>query len=212
LGAQALADWYRKFNLGKPTGIDLPGEASGLVPDPAWKAQYYKDDAILSKWYLGDTYHIGIGQGDLLVTPLQMAEWISTIANNGTSYVPQVVNRAVDSNGNVVMQNKPKVLISNIASQQTLKIVQQGMRDTVLSGTAKPLQKLPISSAGKTGTSQFDGSDPNKTHAWFVAYAPFEDPQIVIDVLVEAGGEGNAVSEPIVQDALQWWATNRYNK
>lgn len=212
LGAQALADWFRKFNLGKKTGIDLPGEATGLVPDPAWKAQYYKDDPILSKWYLGDTYHMGIGQGDLLVTPLQMAEWISIIANNGTSYVPQVVNRAVDANGNVVMQNKPQVLVSNIASQQTLKIVQQGMRDTVLSGTAQPLKKLPITSAGKTGTSQFDGSDPNKTHAWFVAYAPFEDPQIVIDVLVEAGGEGNAVSEPIVQDALQWWATNRYNK
>ena len=211
LGAQQLADWYRKFNLGKPTGIDLPGEVSGLVPDPDWKAKYYKDDAILSKWYLGDTYHIGIGQGDLLVTPLQVAEWTATIANNGTSYVPQVVNRAVDSDGKTVMQNKPQVLISNIASQQTLKIVQQGMRQTVLNGTAKPLQKLPITSAGKTGTSQFDGSDPNKTHAWFTAYAPFEDPQIVIVVLVEAGGEGNAVSEPIVQDALQWWATNRYN-
>lgn len=212
LGAQRLADWYRKFNVGKTTGIDLPGEAAGLVPDPDWKLKYYKDDPILSKWYLGDTYHIGIGQGDLLVTPLQVAEWTATIANNGTSYVPQVVNRAEDANKKIVMQNQPKVLVSNVASQQTLQIVQQGMRQTVLAGTAKPLQSLPISSAGKTGTSQFDGSDPNRTHAWFTAYAPFEQPQIVITVLVEAGGEGNAVSEPVVKQALQWWATNRYNK
>ncbi len=207
-----MAEWYRKFNLGKKTGIDLAGEATGLVPDPDWKAKYYKDDAILSKWYLGDTYHIGIGQGDLLVTPLQVAEWTAAIANNGTAYVPQIVNRAVDSNGKTVMENKPKVLLSNLASMETLKIVQQGMRQTVLNGTAKPLQALPITSAGKTGTSQFDGSDPDRTHAWFTAYAPYEQPQIVITVLVEAGGEGNAVSEPVVQDALQWWAENRYNK
>ncbi len=212
LGAERLANWYRKFNLGKKTGIDLAGEATGLVPDPDWKAQYYKNDAILSKWYLGDTYHIGIGQGDLLVTPLQVAEWTAAIANNGTAYVPQVVSRAVDSNGKTIMENKPQVLMSNLASLESLKIVQQGMRQTVLNGTAKPLQSLPITSAGKTGTSQFDGSDPNRTHAWFTAYAPYEQPQIVITVLVEAGGEGNAVSEPVVKDALQWWAENRYNK
>jgi penicillin-binding protein 2 len=212
LGAQRLADWYRKFNVGSKTGIDIPGEVAGLVPDPAWKAKYYKDDPILSKWYLGDTYHIGIGQGDLLVTPLQVAEWTATIANGGTSYVPQIVNKAVDSSGKIVMQNTPKVLVSNIASSQTIKIVQEGMRETVTAGTAKPLMSLPITSAGKTGTSQFDGSDPNRTHAWFTAYAPYETPEIVITVLVEAGGEGNAVSEPVVKDVLSWWAQNRYNK
>ena len=71
---------------------------------------------------------------------------------------------------------------------------------------------LPVSSAGKTGTSQFDGADPSRTHAWFTSYAPYEDPQIVIVVLVEAGGEGHAVAVPIVKDALKWWADNRYNK
>lgn len=212
LGATLLAQWYKKFNLNNLWGIDIPGEKSGTVPDPAWKAQYYKNDPILSKWYLGDTYHIGIGQGDLLVTPLQVAEWTATIADNGTGYKPQVVQRIVDANGQVVLQNKPQVVVSNIASPETLKIVQEGMRQTVLAGTARPLQSLPISSAGKTGTSQFDGADPNRTHAWFTAYAPFEDPQIVITVLVEAGGEGNAVSEPVVKNALQWWAENRYNR
>lgn len=212
LGAQRLADFYRKFNLGSQTKIDISGEKPGLVPDPDWKMKFYHDDPLQGKWYLGDTYHIGIGQGDLLVTPLQVAEWTATIANNGTSYEPEVAKRAIDASGKVVWQNTPKVLVSNVASLKTLKIVQEGMRQTVTSGTAKPLNTLSITSAGKTGTSQFDGSNPNRTHAWFTAYAPYENPQIVITVLVEAGGEGNAVAEPVVKNALDWWAKNRYGK
>lgn len=212
LGAEKLAEYYRKFNVGQPTGIDLQGEKPGLVADPEWKAQYYKGDAILSKWYLGDTYHIGIGQGDMLVTPLQVAEWTSIIANNGVGYKPEVLNKVIDPDGKVVFQNQPQVLAAKFLSDKTLKIVQQGMRQTVTSGTAKPLNSLPITAAGKTGTSQFDGSNPLRTHAWFTAYAPYEDPQIVITVLVEAGGEGNAVAEPVVKDALLWWAKNRMGK
>ncbi len=212
LGAQKLADWYRKFSLGKSLGIDTNSEADGLVPDPDWKSIYYKNDAILSKWYLGDTYHIGIGQGDLLVTPLQVAEWTATIANDGVGYKPRIASKVIDPEGKVVYQTQPEVIMSDIASQKNIKIVQEGMRETVLSGTAKPLQSLPITSAGKTGTSQFDGADPDRTHAWFTSFAPYEDPQIVITVLVEAGGEGNAVAEPVVKDALMWWAQNRYQK
>ncbi len=212
LGAESLASWYRKFHLGQQMGVDIQGEASGSVPDPDWKAKYYKDNAILSKWYLGDTYHVGIGQGDLLVTPLQVALWTATIANNGTAYKPQIASRVIDDHGKIIYESKPEVLVSGVASAKNLKIVQEGMRQTVLAGTAKPLQSLPITSAGKTGTSQFDGADPSRTHAWFTAYAPYEEPQIVITVLVEAGGEGNAIAEPVVKDALQWWAENRYNR
>ncbi|MDE2311626.1 MAG: penicillin-binding protein 2 [Patescibacteria group bacterium] len=212
LGAQRLADYFRKFNVGSLTGIDLQGEQPGLVPDPAWKEKYFHDDPILSKWYLGDTYHLGIGQGDLLVTPLQVAEWTSIIANNGVGYKPEIGQKVVDQSGNVVWQNQPQVLVSNVADLANLKIVQEGMRQTVLAGTARALQSLPISSAGKTGTSQFDGSDPKRTHAWFTVYAPYEDPQIVVTVLVEAGGEGNAVAEPVARDALLWWAQHRYQK
>src|SRR5205814_789385 len=86
LGADKLADYFRKFHLGQDSGIDLQGEKPGLVPDPAWKAAYYNNDPVAGKWYLGDTYHIGIGQGDLLVTPLQVALWTATIANNGVMY------------------------------------------------------------------------------------------------------------------------------
>jgi len=212
LGAEKLAEYYRKFNLGKPTGIDIAGEKSGLVADPEWKADYFKTDAILSKWYLGDTYHIGIGQGDMLATPLQVAEWTATIANNGTAYVPQIFQRVVDAEGKTVTELAPQILVNKFLEDKNIKIVQEGMRQTVTAGSGRQLSTLPITSAGKTGTSQFDGSDPRRTHAWFTAYAPYEDPQIVITVLVEAGGEGHVAAVPVVRDALKWWAENRYGK
>lgn len=212
LGAEKLAEYYRKFNLGKVTGIDLQGEKTGLVPDPDWKANFYQNNPILSKWYLGDTYHIGIGQGDVLATPLQVALWTAVIANNGIGYKPKILKEIINPQGQVVFKNEPEVLISKFISDKNIKIVQEGMRETVLEGSARALANLPVSAAGKTGTSQFDGSDPTRTHAWFTAYAPFEDPQIVITVLVEAGGEGHAAAVPVVKETLEWWAKNRYGK
>lgn len=212
MGPERLAEFYRKFSLGKPTGIDLEGEKSGLVADPNWKANYFKDDKILSKWYLGDTYHIGIGQGDMLVTPLQAALWTAAIANNGIAYKPHVVNSVKNKDGKIIYQPKQEVIIKDLGSPEHIKIIQEGMRQTVLAGSGRSLLTLPISSAGKTGTSQFDGSDPSRTHAWFTSYAPYEDPQIVITILVEAGGGGDAAAAPIAKEALQWWATNRMNK
>ncbi|MCX6797293.1 MAG: penicillin-binding protein 2, partial [Candidatus Doudnabacteria bacterium] len=172
LGAEKLAEYYRKFNLGKLTGIDLQGEKPGLVADPDWKAEYFKKDPILKKWYLGDTYHIGIGQGDMLATPLQVAMWTAIIANDGTGLKPEILDKILDEKDRVVFQNQREVLVEKFLSDKNLKIIQEGMRQTVLSGSGKQLSSLPISSAGKTGTSQFDGSDPKKTHAWFTAYAP----------------------------------------
>ena len=212
LGITKLSQWYRKFNLGKPTGIDLPSERAGVVADPKWKASYFKGDAVLSKWYLGDTYHVGIGQGDMLVTPLQVAQWTSTIANNGVGLKPRILKDVKDSDGNVIYQTSPTVSVPKVGSDANIAIVQGGMRENVLSGSGRALLSLPISASGKTGTSQFDGSDPKKTHAWFTAYAPAEDPEIVVTVLVEAGGEGHEAAVPIVKQVLQWWAENRYKK
>jgi len=137
-------------------------------------------------------------------------EWTAVIANNGIGYKPQLMRKIVNDKGDTVFENKPQVLVSNIIDKKYLKIVQEGMRQTVTSGSGAQLVTLPIEAAGKTGTSQFDGSDPTRTHAWFTAYAPFNDPQIVITVLVEAGGEGHIASVPIVKKALKWWAENRY--
>lgn len=212
LGIEKLSEWYRKFHLGKPTGVDLVGEKSGTVADPAWKAQYYKKDPIMAKWYLGDTYHVGIGQGDMLVTPLQTLVWTATLANNGVGMKPRILKNVKDASGKIIYESKPEVLIPKVGSDKNIAIVNQGSRDTVVYGSARQLADLPIECGGKTGTSQFDGSDPNKTHAWFTAFCPMDNPKIALVVLVEAGGGGNAVAVPIAKNLFKWWALNRYNK
>ncbi len=214
MGADKLAEYYRKFGMGALTGIDINGEKTGRVADPAWKSNYYKNDALLGKWYLGDTYHIAIGQGDMLATPLQVAVWTAAIANNGVLKRPHLLKQVLDQSGKTIFTPQVQTLINAGINSENIKVVQEGMRDNVTSakGSGRSLASLPISAAGKTGTSQFDGSDPSRTHAWYTAYAPYEDPQIVITVLVEAGGEGHAASVPIVKNALDWWAKNRMGK
>lgn len=212
LGVEKLAEYYRKFGMGNVTEIDLPGEKTGVVADPEWKAKAFADDPIMKRWYLGDTYHIGIGQGDMLSTPLQVTFGTSVIANNGVGMKPKVLKKVVSKNNEPVFINEQEILVEKFLPDNILKIVQEGMRETILSGSGRQLNSLSITSAGKTGTSQFDGSDPSRTHAWFTAYAPFEDPQIVITVLVEAGGEGHAAAVPVARDTLEWWAKNRYGK
>lgn len=210
LGIDRLAAFYRKFHLGNLTGIDLPGEKAGLVPDPTWKMSFYNNNALLGKWYLGDTYHVSIGQGDVLVTPLQMALWTATIANGGVGMKPHVVSAVLDKQGNVVRTIEPSILIPQVGSENNIRVVQEGMRQTVLSGTAKRLQSLSVSSAGKTGTAQFDNNE--REHSWFTSFAPYENPEIVVTVLVEGGGEGGAAALPITESALRWWAEHRYQK
>lgn len=214
IGAEKLAEYYRRFGMGELTGIDLPGEKPARIATPDWKAAYYKDDAIMAKWYLGDTYHISIGQGDMLATPLQVTAWTAAIANDGKLNQPRLLRQVLSQNRQTIFTPEAQVLIDAQISPEHLAVVQAGMRDNVTSprGSGRSLQSLPISSAGKTGTSQFDGADPKRTHAWYTAYAPYEDPQIAITVLVEAGGEGHAAAVPIVKNALQWWAENRMNQ
>lgn len=214
LGADKLASYYRKFGMGALTGIDIQGEKPGVVADPAWKAKYFENDPISSKWYLGDTYHISIGQGDMLSTPLQVAVWTAAFANNGIVYKPRLLKEVLSQSGEKIYEPKLEELINASISPEHMVAIQEGMRENVIgaNGSGRQLATLPITSAGKTGTSQFDGSDPSRTHAWFTSYAPYEDPEIVIVILVEAGGEGHAAAVPIARNALKWWADNRYNK
>lgn len=214
LGAEKLTSYYRRFGMGSVTGLDIQGEKPGLVADPAWKASYFDNDPIASKWYLGDTYHISIGQGDMLSTPLQVAVWTGAIANNGTLNKPHLLQRVTNQNGDTVFTPKLEKLIDAQINQSFMRAVQDGMRENVIgaNGSGRSLASLPISAAGKTGTSQFDGADPSRTHAWFTSYAPYENPEIVVTILVEAGGEGHAAAVPIAKDALKWWADNRYGK
>ncbi len=199
LGPQKLKEYGQRFGLGQVTGIDLPGETTGLLPDPDWKKRVKK-----TPWYIGDTYHMGIGQGDVLVTPLQIVRAVATIANGGTLYHPQLVHEVKDTNGQTVLNNQPVVQDSIDGASNILRIVREGMRKTVTDGTARLLNDLPIAVAGKTGTAQFEQKD--RTHAWFVGFAPYESPSIAIVVMVEGGGDSYTVALPIAKEILAWYS------
>ncbi len=199
LGIDRIKEYLGYFGLGSVTGIDLPNEKSGLIPDKEWKKEKKPDE----EWYLGDTYHLSIGQGDILITPIQMASAIASIANKGILYQPQLVDKIVDEHGNIIEDIQPNIIRQGFISKDNLEAVRKGMRETVLSGSAQSFLSLPIEVAGKTGTAQF-GND-NKTHAWFVSFAPYENPQIVLIVLIEGGGEGHQVANPVAKEVYEWY-------
>jgi penicillin-binding protein 2 len=145
LGMERMKKYENLFGLGSVTGIDLPGEAAGLIPDENWKQQKIKE-----RWYIGDSYHASIGQGFITTTPLQLANYIAAIANDGTLYEPHVVNRIEKNDGSLEIIS-PKIIRQNFISESVLKIVREGMRQTVTGGTAQTLKNLPVPAAGKLG-------------------------------------------------------------
>jgi penicillin-binding protein 2 len=202
LGIDKIKQYWQKFGLGEQTGIDLPGEASGLLPDSAWKERVKKEP-----WYIGDTYHVSIGQGDLLVTPIQMLRATATIANGGKLLEPQFVKKIVGPDGNVIKEFGPRIERENFLRPDVIQTVQKGMRMVVTepTGSAHNLNDLPVTVAGKTGTAQFLNNE--KTHAWFECYAPYENPQIAVVVLVDGGGGGFAIASPIAKEILNYYFT-----
>ncbi|MCX6766268.1 MAG: penicillin-binding protein 2 [Candidatus Moranbacteria bacterium] len=197
LGIDKIQQYADKFGLGRKLGIDIPGEVSGLIPTEQWK-----QDKLGERWYLGDDYHCAIGQGFVTVTPLQLANYIAAIANGGTVFQPHLVDSIKKIDGSVEKLNK------NFVSAANLQVVREGMRQTVLSGTAQPLKDLPVEVAGKTGTAQF-GSGNEREHGWFVSFAPYNNPTIAMAVLVEGGGEGFSTAEPVTHDVYQWYFGDR---
>lgn len=184
LGIERLMAYAAKFGFGSPTGIDLPGEASGFLPSKEWKLEAKNE-----VWYIGDTYHAAIGQGDFLVTPLQIAVSTATIANDGIKMQPHI---------NKDVYPEPVRVIP----EETAAIVQDAMRQTVTSGSATSFQSAPVAVAGKTGTAQWASNKPN--HSWFTGFAPYEDPSIVVTVLMEEGGD-TSLAIPIARDIVSWW-------
>lgn len=204
LGIDRLEKYLKLFGLGKLTGIDLPNEKSGFVPNEKWKEETKKED-----WYIGDTYHLSIGQGDLITTPLQIAVLTAAIANNGTIWQPQVVDKIIDSKKNVIDDIKPSGKAIDFISSKNIGIIREAMRQTILSGSAQYLKDLPVEVAGKTGTAQtFAGI---QTNAWFTAFAPFNNPEIAITILIEEGGEGSGAAVPVAKEILKWYF-NRQNR
>lgn len=200
VGEKALAETALKLGFGKKLGIDLPGEEAGLVPSDEWKR-----DNIGDSWYPGDTLHLSIGQGFLLTTPLQIMYQTSFIASFGQTPVPHVVSKIVGSDGQLIKEFKSSNLPSQAFSQPDLELVKYGLSLVPKNGgTAWPFFNFTIPTAGKTGTAEF-GDPKNKTHAWYSAFAPLDNPTIVVTVVVEAGGEGSTVAAPIVKQMFTWY-------
>lgn len=197
LNIDRLDKYFALFGLGEKTGIDLPGEHGGFLPTPAWKEEVKKEP-----WYIGDTYHVSIGQGDLLVTPLQVNAWTATIANGGRYLRPHLALGVVHPDGSKELF-PPQVIRENFISSTNISIVREGMRETVISGSARSLSDLKVAVAGKTGTAQWNTTKPN--HAWFTAFAPYDRPTFAVTVLVEEGGEGSSIAAPIAKEILQYW-------
>ncbi|MDR7868930.1 MAG: penicillin-binding protein 2 [Sporomusaceae bacterium] len=197
LGIDNLEKYARMFGLGAFTGINLPGESDGLVANRRYKEKVYGED-----WYLSETFDAAIGQGFQLATPLQMAVVMSQIANGGHRYRPYLVSKIAAPNGDAVKQFTPEETGSIKISDGTLNLIREALHDVGREGgTAGYIfTDFPISMASKTGTAENSHGDD---HGWFVAYAPFEDPRVVVAVIVEQGGFGSDAAAPIARKIFE---------
>lgn len=202
LGIDRMDKYFAMFGLGSQTGIDLPNEANGFIPTKEWKESTKKE-----KWYIGDTYHVAIGQGDLLVTPIQVSYYLNYFANNGTLYRPHLVKYVLSSEDKLITITDTTPVKSNIINPYNLKVVREGMRQAVTNGSAKRLNSLSVSAAGKTGTAQW--STEKKPHAWFIGFAPYENPEVAVTILIEEGEEGSATAVAVADDFLRWYFSNK---
>jgi penicillin-binding protein 2 len=193
LGIERLKQYWEALGFKTRTGIDIPGEETSFLPDPDLKEQYRNDP-----WRLGDTYNVSIGQGDLLITPLQLASFIASIGNGGIIYRPFLKK-----------DTTPEVVNDYSDWTRELSIVREGLEDAVNKsyGTAHSLSDIPISIAGKTGSAQT--SNNAKLNALFIGYAPAENPEIAILVLVENAREGSLNTLPIARNVFNWYYQNR---
>lgn len=230
IGVTKLAEWARKVGIGKPLGIELSGEAGGLMPDPAWKKTRFdtEEDKVArnDEWYLGDTYHISIGQGYLLTTPLAVNTWTNIIASGGKRCKPTI--RKINS----LREEREQCKDLGI-KKESIRIILEGMQKACATGgTGWPLFNFGVRKASdsatirvpvacKTGTAEF-GDPKNRTHAWFTAFAPIPEqyipddikatenyidgnPEISVTVLVEGAGEGSNVAAPVAKKLFEEW-------
>lgn len=203
LGPTRIKKYLELFGWGNYTGIDLPGEFEGFIPTKEWKQQN-----IGEPWTDGDTYNLSIGQSYLKVTPLQVATAYCAIANGGTLYKPQIVNKItglLESSAQPIKDFLPEVLRSNFIDEPNLQIVREGMRDCVAKsyGSCVSLNSLPIDVAAKTGTAE-TGRD-GYYNAWASAFAPYENPEIVFVATIEGVNGLQSATLPVARDVLEWY-------
>jgi len=200
LGIDRIDKYAAAYGIGKRTGIDLPGETTGTLPSPKWKERLYND-----VWYGGDTVTVSIGQGYLEASPIQMLKVVSAVANGGTLYAPQLVNEIRDQHGRALKHFSPVNEGRVPVSEADLAIIRQGMLGVVESeyGTAHNVYIPGFHYAGKTGTAENVPTTDNPTgrnHAWFVCFAPYDQPKIAVVVFMdESGGFGAVNAAPVAQ-------------
>lgn len=202
LGPERIKKYLSLFGWGEKTGIDLPGEISGRIPSPEWKKEHFlsPQDKI---WMPGDTYNLSIGQGYIAVTPLQVATAFQAIANGGVIYKPEIVKSFLDENKKLVKEIKPEIIRKDFIDEENLKVVREGMRDAVLYGSSKILNDLPVKCAAKTGTAQ----TPKKGYYqnWVTVFAPYDNPQIVLTIVIEDVEGMRLASLPVAKKVLGWY-------
>ncbi len=208
LGVDRIAACAHEFGLGAPLGIGLENEKGGVVPSTKWKEKKFG-----KKWYLGDTLSAAIGQGYVLATPVQLASMIATVANEGTVYRPRLVKRIVDPDGKVLKEFPSQIIKKVPFSPRNFRLVKEGLFAVVNEphGTGSAARLYEVKVAGKTGTSQVVKIRDNKgevpyqyrDHALFVAFAPYDKPEIAVAVVIEHGEHGGAAAAPIAGSILR---------
>ena len=212
MGIDNMYSYLSKFGFGKKTGLDMEGETSGLLPSTAWKQNRHKQ-----KWYVGDTVSAGIGQGYNLVTPLQLAHATAILANDGVAFRPRLVRQVQRNDQSVVPETQPELSIK--FNPEHLAMVKRAMVAVTLPGgtAAQAGAGAPYAIAGKTGTAQVIGmkqgekyiesqvQERHRDHAWFITFAPAEQPTIAMVVLVENGGHGSSTAAPIARKVLDYY-------
>lgn len=213
LGVDRIKKYLELFGWGQKTGIDLPSEGEGLIPCPEWKASYFKNKED-QQWYLGDTYNLSIGQGFVLATPLQVAVSTAAIANGGKLFQPQLLKEIVDVNRKTIKEFSPRIIRENFVNPTNLRVVKEGMGQTVSSGTAfSYLNLLPGGAGAKTGSAQTGKKDKNGRdilHNWITVFAPYEEPEIVLTIILEdVPGEVMGGSILPAKEILDWYLNQK---
>lgn len=207
LGIEEMKAWAEKFKVSHPTGIDLPGEVEGLFPDPAWKQRRFREP-----WYPGDTILCGIGQGFILLTPIQILNFFNALANKGTCYTPHVLLQIFEPNTRTTEQVQPSISLTVQIAPETWSFLTNALVDVVEhgdgpsdEGTAyQAFKDVRFKVAGKTGTAEI-GKAGQRPHSWFAGFSPVDKPQVVITVLLENAGSGGEAAAPMARKILEYY-------
>jgi penicillin-binding protein 2 len=205
LGRNRIAHYFRLFGIGTKTKTGLPGETAGIVPDDAWKKERYPADPV---WRVGDTYNMSIGQGGVLVTPLQMARAVLSLVGGGVFTEPFLIRNIISDTAEDASPNSEplrSITSDPVISMKSLAVVREGMKEAVRIGTAGGVAGLPISVAAKTGTAEIGKT--GRVHSWFIGFAPADNPEMILVVAMENGSDKNLIGGTYVARQIwEWYA------